>query len=103
MQEAVDGLYVEIAKLRENAAREGKMQGQFALLREISHDLKTPHSLLAKYFALHLDTLRSTGKADPAEIAKISSTMKRMGELIRQVRVIPLGQTSTHQRNRREL
>lgn len=94
MQEAVDGLYVEIDKLRERAAREGKVEGQFSLLREISHDLKTPHSLLAKYFALHLDTLTRTGKADPLEIEKIGNTLKRMGELIRQVRVIPLGQTA---------
>jgi signal transduction histidine kinase len=93
MQEAVDGLYLEIEKLREQTAREAKTEGQFSLLREISHDLKTPHSLLAKYFAIHLDTLRTTGEADPHEVAKINNTLKRMGELLRQVRVIPLGQT----------
>lgn len=93
MQEAVDGLYFEIEKLREQTAREAKTEGQFSLLREISHDLKTPHSLLAKYIALHLDTVRTTGKIDPNEVTKIEATLKRMGELIRQVRIVPLGQT----------
>jgi signal transduction histidine kinase len=92
MQNAVDGLYLEIAKLRDQAAKEAKTEAQFSLLREISHDLKTPHSLVAKYFALHLDTVRTTSKVDSGEVAKIESTLKRMGELIRQVRIVPSGQ-----------
>ena len=95
MQNAVDGLYLEIEKLREQTAKEAKTEAQFVLLREISHDLKTPHSLLAKYFALHLDTVRTTGKSNPLEVAKVEATLKRMGELIRQVRAVPLGQNAT--------
>jgi signal transduction histidine kinase len=95
MQDAVDGLYLEIEKLRLRTAKEAKTEAQFALLREISHDLKTPHSLLAKYFALHLDTVRTTGKSNPTEVTKVEATLKRMGELIRQVRVVPLGQSAT--------
>lgn len=91
MQDAVDNLYQEIERLQEHATKEGKSEGQLALLREISHDLRTPHSLLAKYFALHLDTIRSTGTLDPKEVGRIETTLKRMGDLIRQVRIVPNG------------
>jgi signal transduction histidine kinase len=84
MQTAVDGLHIEIDKL----------QAQLSLLREISHDLKTPHALLAKYFYLHLDSVEAFGKADPEMIQKIDSTLKRMGEILRQVRLIPSGSAS---------
>lgn len=87
MQDAVDTLHVEIERLREQTAKEATVTAQFALLREIGHDLRTPHSQLAKYFALHLDTVRTTGRANPDEVTRVERTLKRMGELIRQVRI----------------
>lgn len=89
MREAVDGLQIQIEKLKEETAKKTKADAQLSLLREISHDLKTPHSLLAKYFYLHLDTIKTKGQADVREVQNIESTLKRMGELLRQVRIIP--------------
>lgn len=87
MQEAVDTLHVEIERLREQTVKEATVTAQFALLREIGHDLRTPHSQLAKYFALHLDTVQSTGRINADEVSRVERTLKRMGELIRQVRI----------------
>lgn len=92
MQLAVDGLYLEIERLREKSASEARIEAQFALLREISHDLKTPLSLLAKYFWLVLDTVETTGKLDPVEVKNVERTLKRMGEIIRQVCAVPFNQ-----------
>lgn len=90
MQEAVSGLQDQIEKLTAKTAQKAKADAQISLFREISHDLKTPHALLAKYFYLHLNTLETTGQADPQEIRNIETTIKRMGELLRQVRSIPV-------------
>lgn len=92
MQLAVGGLYLEIERLREKSAAEARIEAQFALLREISHDLKTPLSLLAKYFWLVVDTVEHTGKLDPVEIKNVERTLKRMGEIIRQVCAVPFNQ-----------
>jgi signal transduction histidine kinase len=85
MQEAVDGLYLEIEKLREKSAAEARIEAQLTLLREISHDLKTPHSLLAKYFAILLDTLETKGVLDPIEVHNVERMLNRMGDILRQV------------------
>ncbi len=95
MREAVNGLHRQISALQSESAKSAKTEAQLSLLREISHDLRTPHALLAKYFYLHLDTIESTGQVDPDEVIKIDSTLKRMGELLRQVRVVP-GGSDTH-------
>ncbi len=89
MQLAVDNLHVEIEKLQTETAQTAKADAQLSLLREIGHDLKTPHALLAKYFYLLLNTLETEGKVDSREVQNIESTLKRMGELLRQVRIIP--------------
>ena len=94
MREAIDGLYIEIEKLKTETAKTAKADGQLALLREISHDLRTPHSLLAKFFSLHLDTLQTTGRLKQAEVDNIETTLIRMGDLLRQVRVAPLSSSS---------
>lgn len=86
MQDAVNGLYLEIEKLREKTARDAKAEAHASILREIGHDLRTPHSLLAKYFAIVLDTVRTTGHVNENEVARVESTLKRMGDLLRQVR-----------------
>lgn len=86
MQEAVDGLYLEIQKLREDTAKVAKNEAHVSILREIGHDLRTPHSLLARYIALHLDTVRTTGQLKEIEVFRVERTLKRMGELLRQVR-----------------
>ncbi|MBI2712761.1 MAG: sensor histidine kinase [Bdellovibrio sp.] len=91
MQEAVDGLYIEIEKLRRKAAKDAKIAAQVAILREIGHDLKTPHSLLAKYFAVLVDTVSTTGKLNNAEVENVQRTLKRMGDLLRQILVFSLG------------
>ena len=91
MQEAVDGLYFEIEKLREKAAKEARTEAQASILREIGHDLKTPHSQLAKYFALLVDTVRTTGRLKDTEIQNVERTLKRMGDLLRQVLTFSFG------------
>lgn len=91
MQEAVDGLYFEIEKLREKSAKDAKTEAQVAILREIGHDLKTPHSQLAKYFALLVDTVQTTGTLKENEIRNVERTLKRMGELLRHVLVFSFG------------
>ena len=91
MQDAVQGLYLEIERLQGEAAKEAKAEAQLAIIREISHDLKTPHSLIAKYFELHLDTVRTTGCINEEEVKNVRRTLKRMGELLRQVLVLPNG------------
>ncbi len=83
-----------------SAFRQSETNAQFSLLREISHDLKTPHSLLAKYFALHLDTVRTTGRVNAVEVAKVEATLKRMGDLIRQVRIVPTGKSGAAKSNK---
>ncbi len=89
MQDAVDGLYLEINNLRKQVEQKAKVEAQIALLREIGHDLKTPHSLLAKYFALHLDTVTQTGVVIPQEVNRVHRTLKRMGDLLRNVVIFP--------------
>jgi signal transduction histidine kinase len=88
MQDSVDGLHAEIEKLKIETAKEAKFDAQLEILQEIGHDLRTPHSQLAKYFALHIDTLNTKGVADPEEIERVQRTLKRMGELIRQFRTL---------------
>jgi signal transduction histidine kinase len=90
MQAAVDGLHFKIEKLKEETAKEAKFDAQLEILQEIGHDLRTPHSQLAKYFALHIDTLNTKGVADPEEIERVERTLKRMGDLIRQFRDLDL-------------
>ncbi len=94
MQEAVDGLYFEIDKLREKTAKEAKTAAQAVILREIGHDLKTPHSLLAKYFALLVDTVRTTGQINEIEVGNVERTLKRMGQLLRNVLLFSFGNTT---------
>jgi signal transduction histidine kinase len=89
LQGAIDGLHMEISKLQESAAKEAKTEAQYSMIREISHDLKTPHSLLARYVALLVDTVEKTGRTDEAEVKRIETTLKRMGDLIRQVQFSP--------------
>ena len=88
MQNAVDGLHLEIAKFREQAASEAKAEAQLSLLREISHDLKTPHALVTSYFALYFK-MTSSGTPKPEEVQRIEANLNRMGDLLRQVRLIP--------------
>lgn len=88
MQDAVNDLHLEIERLTAKTASEAKAQAQLSLLREIGHDLKTPHSQLAKFIALHLDTVQKTGRVDQEEVDRIERSIKRMGEIIRLVRAV---------------
>ncbi len=102
MQKAVDGLYLEIEKLQERTAKNARTKAQEIILREIGHDLKTPHSLLAKYFALLVDTVRTTGQLKESEVSNVERTLKRMGQLLRNVLLFSFGKnvnTSLYESN----
>ena len=58
------------------------------MLREISHDLKTPFSQLAKFFSVHLSRVERTGKVDTDIVESINRSMNKLGDLIRQVEII---------------
>lgn len=95
MQEAVDGLHEKVDELQKDAAKKAKNEAQVAILREIGHDLRTPHALLAKYFALHIDTVQTTGRMNQVEVDRVLRTLKRMGELLRQVRTVSFDKDKT--------
>ncbi len=99
MQEAVDGLYLEIEKLREKTAKHARTEAQEIILREIGHDLKTPHSQLAKYFALLIDTVRTTGQLKESEVSNVERTLKRMGQLLRNVLIFSFGKNANKDSN----
>ena len=89
MQEAVSGLHLEIARLEARSAREAKERAQIEILRQVGHDLKTPLSQLGKYLMLFFEDVRETGSVEEKDVVRISRTLKRMGDLIRQVRRVP--------------
>jgi signal transduction histidine kinase len=86
MQGAVEGLHNQIKNLETKAAKDATDSAQLAIIREIGHDLKTPLSQLAKYWALHLDTVRSTNEVNEKEVKNVERILSRMGGIIRQIR-----------------
>lgn len=99
LENAIGGLHLQIESLQQYAASQARSEAQFAMVREISHDLKTPHSLLARYFALHVDTVKTTGKVNFDEVFKVERTMRRMGDLLRQIPAFSQNTNSLRDRN----
>lgn len=94
LENAVSGLHFEIKRLEHNAATKGKAAGQLSILLELGHELKTPLSQLAKLFAVLAHVVRSTGKLDEALVGHIEGRLKRIGDVVRQVRTLNVGGTS---------
>ncbi len=88
LETAISELHLEINELKEKAAEEARFKTQVSMLREISHDLKTPFSQLAKFFLVHLARVERTGKSDQEIVNKINRSMNKIGDLLRQVGVI---------------
>lgn len=89
MSSAISGLHFEIARLQAQSAKEAKERAQIEILRQVGHDLKTPLSQLGKYLFLLFDRVRVAGIAESGEINRIERTLKRMGDLVRQIRLVP--------------
>ncbi|MBX9766803.1 MAG: HAMP domain-containing histidine kinase [Bdellovibrionales bacterium] len=92
LEAAVNGLHLEIERLQQQAAKEATVSAHFSLLREIGHDLRTPHSQLARNFALLIDTVKTKKHLDVQEVSNVERNLKRMGELIRQVRTLSVSE-----------
>ena len=88
MEAAISGLNNQIQTLRKEAADEARASAQLAIIREIGHDLKTPLSQLSKYWALFLNTVRTTGRFQDSDAKNINRTLTRMGGVIRNIRAI---------------
>ncbi|MGZ3789610.1 MAG: sensor histidine kinase [Bacteriovorax sp.] len=88
LESAISELHLEIIRLKENAAAEARFKTQVSILREISHDLKTPISQLAKFFSVHLARVERTGKVDVDIVNSINRSMNKLGDLVRQVETI---------------
>lgn len=88
LEEAISSLHVEIERLKQKAAEDAKAKAQLSLLREISHDLKTPFSQLSKFFAVHLSKSKRTGIVDWELTQEIQRSLDRTGDLIRHVQTL---------------
>jgi signal transduction histidine kinase len=88
LESSISELHFEIKRLKEAAATEARFKTQVSMLREISHDLKTPFSQLAKFFSVHLARVERTGKVDADIVNSITRSMNKVGDLIRQVEII---------------
>lgn len=88
LESSISELHFEIKRLKEMAASEARFKTQVSMLREISHDLKTPFSQLAKFFSVHLVRVERTGKVDADIVNSINRSMNKVGDLIRQVEII---------------
>lgn len=88
LESSISELHFEIKRLKEVAATEARFKTQVSMLREISHDLKTPFSQLAKFFSVHLARVERTGKVDADIVNSITRSMNKVGDLIRQVEII---------------
>jgi len=86
LQSGIVSLNTQVERLARDVAKESKNEAQISILREIGHDLKTPLSQLAKYWALLIDTVRSRGVLNEGEVKDVERTMSAMGSIIRQVR-----------------
>lgn len=85
MQEAIDSLHNEIELLKEQTTKEAKDQAQFSMLREISHDLKTPLALVAKNFEILMTIVAQTGKVDQTQVDSLLRNLKQTRSLLKQV------------------
>ncbi len=99
MKEAVDGLHLEIRRLQEVAANEARALAHFGLLREIGHDLKTPHSRLAMQVENMVSTIELTGRYDTEEIARVKRSISQLGDIIRLVRYPLIKRASSDRRD----
>lgn len=88
LESSISELHFEIKRLKEAAATEARFKTQVSMLREISHDLKTPFSQLAKFFSVHLSRVERTGKVDADIVNSITRSMNKIGDLIRQIEII---------------
>ncbi len=83
VDESFQSLHTYIEQLESNAATKAKI----TVVRGVVHDIKTPLSQLAKYFDLFVNRIRESGKTiNEDEVDRILGVMKKMGNLIRQVK-----------------
>lgn len=81
----VANLKSEIERLREAAAQQAKEKAQYSILREITHDLKTPLSQLSKYHLILFDRLRNSHQIEENEVSRIERALSRASNLVKQV------------------
>jgi len=86
MQNAVMGLHDEIQALQKVAVAEAKASTQLMMLQEIGHDLRTPLSQLAKYFAALSHVVRHGRQPKEELLSDIEGSIQKMGNIVRQTR-----------------
>lgn len=82
---SVRTLQSRVATLEATAAEAAATKAKINIVRGIGHDLKTPLSQLARFFALFVSNTETNGKVDSLEVERIEGILRRMGSLIRQV------------------
>ncbi len=88
LEGSIHSLHFQIERLKQVAAKDAKAKTQLSMLREISHDLKTPVSQMAKFFSVLVSKISRTGKLDQEMVEQVQRSMTKVGDLIRQVEAI---------------
>lgn len=82
---SISSLHTQIEKLKKLAAKDARFKAQLTLVKEIGHDLKTPTSQLAKFFAVHISKLKKSSAVDLDMVSEIQRSITKIGDLVRQV------------------
>ncbi len=97
MQNAIDGLQFEIKKYQKIAVQDAKSGLQLSILKEISHDLRTPLSQLTKFFAVLVMSTRRVGHLDELQVERIERTLKKVGNIAGLVKNLQLDLSEENQ------
>lgn len=81
----VDSMNDEIKRLRDEASKQGRSQAQLAVLRGVSHDLKTPFSQLRKFYETLAVRSGRTGSFDLEMHEQVKRSIDKVGALLKQV------------------
>lgn len=99
MERSIQGLRATISELEKETTEQAKNQAQVSIVRQIGHDLKTPLSQISKLFEALVKKAQTTQEVDPSCVFQIERSLKRMGDLIRQIKELNEGASpaDTHQ------
>ncbi|MCM0604512.1 MAG: HAMP domain-containing histidine kinase [Xanthomonadaceae bacterium] len=92
MERSIQGLRTAISDLEKEASDQARKQAQISIVRQIGHDLKTPLSQISKLFDALVKKAQTTQEVDPSCVYQIERSLKRMGDLIRQIKELNEGE-----------
>lgn len=84
MEQTAQAFELEIEKIKTKAAADAKVAAQLNILKEVSHDLKTPLSQLRKYVSVFINQARKNGPVNDELAYDIERSIDRLANISKQ-------------------